>query len=103
MGENKPWFLAVGFHKPHLPFIFPESFLKYYPKDEVKLPSNPYAPWGMPEIAWSSYGELINYQDIYALKPSPTGHINTTLPRDTVLDLRRAYYAAVSWTDYNIG
>ena len=28
---EKPFFVAVGFHRPHLPFDFPQSFLQYYP------------------------------------------------------------------------
>ncbi len=32
-GLNKPFFLAVGFFKPHTPVYFPEKFLKYYPND----------------------------------------------------------------------
>ena len=55
----------------------------------------------MPDIAWSEYGELLHYKDI--AKTNATGHINTTLPRDIVLDLRRAYYAALTYTDSLIG
>ena len=41
---DQPVFIAVGFHKPHLPFIFPAEFLKYYPEDSINLPDNPNAP-----------------------------------------------------------
>ena len=87
---EQPFFIAVGFHKPHLPFVFPEEFLDFYPADDIRLPDNPYAPRNMPDVAWSSYGELLGYQDIKMT--NATGAINTTLPDDVVKDLRRAYY-----------
>ncbi|KAL4231889.1 hypothetical protein ACF0H5_009465 [Mactra antiquata] len=99
--EGTPFFIAVGFHKPHMPFVFPESFQQYYPTDSVKLPSNPYAPSEMPEEAWSNYFELRNYPDINML--NVTGDINTTLPDNAVLELRRAYYSALSYTDSLVG
>lgn len=99
--EGTPFFIAVGFHRPHLPFVFPESFLKYYPDENIRLPPNPYAPVNMPEVAWSSYGELRAYGDQSKLNAS--GMINTTLPMKDVRALRRAYYSAVSWTDSLVG
>ena len=99
--EHHPFFLAVGFHKPHLPFVFPASMLHHYSMSNVSLPNNQYAPVNIPPIAWNGYHELRNYQDIQAL--NVTGAINSTLSDNTVLDLRRAYYSAVSWTDSLIG
>ena len=46
------FFLAVGFHKPHLPFQFPRIFLDLYPIESVKLPDNPFAPANMPEVEY---------------------------------------------------
>eukprot|EP00937_MAST-01D_sp_MAST-1D-sp2_P000882 g882.t1 len=89
------------FKKPHLPFVFPDNFLDKYPEDSIQLPPNPYAPDGMPDVAWQAYGETRNYADIKKL--NATGAINTTLPDATVKELRRAYYAAVSYTDDNVG
>ncbi|XP_060588984.1 iduronate 2-sulfatase-like [Ruditapes philippinarum] len=101
-GEEN-FFLAVGFRRPHLPFVFPASIMdKYYPRHSVHLPSNPYAPVNMPNIAWSTYGELrTQYADISALHAS--GAINTTLPDQVTLDLRRAYYSAVTFVDSLVG
>jgi len=47
---KSPFFLAVGYHKPHLPFQFPSKFLDLYPVESVKLPDNPFAPMNMPEV-----------------------------------------------------
>ena len=52
---------------PHLPFVFPESFLAQYPASSISLPANAYAPDGMPAIAWQTYGETRNYDDIAKL------------------------------------
>ena len=98
---RQPFFLGVGFHKPHLPFIAPEEFFELYSPDDIRLPDNGYAPVGMPSVAWTSYGELRNYFDIAKLNAS--GAINTTLPPQVVKDLRRAYYSALSFTDSLIG
>ncbi|XP_046579954.1 iduronate 2-sulfatase-like [Haliotis rubra] len=98
---ERPFFIAQGFHKPHLPFVAPQMFFDMYPESSISLPANPYAPDKMPEIAWSSYGELRKYVDIHKL--NVTGDINTTLPNDVILNLRRAYYSGLSYTDYELG
>jgi iduronate 2-sulfatase len=98
---KQPFFVAVGFHKPHLPFEFPASFLKYYPEEEIHVPNNSFAPDHMPPIAWTDFDELRTFADIkynYGY-----GNINTTLPDQKVRELRRAYYAALSYTDSLVG
>lgn len=99
-GENN-FFLAVGFYKPHEPFVFPESFLDYYPEELINLPSNSYAPKNMPEVAWSTFNGLRQYEDLAAT--GATGEIGTVFPNETVKELRRAYYAAVTWIDFLLG
>jgi hypothetical protein len=56
----------------------------------------------MPRVAWSSWGELRNFADISALT-NISGAPGQTLPNYMTKHLRRAYYAAVSYTDHNIG
>lgn len=99
-GKQK-FFIAVGFHKPHLPFVFPEEFLSYYPEDEIKLPDNPYAPVDMPDVAWYSCKGLLGHEDIKKL--NVTIKINDSLPADLTRTLRRAYYSALSFTDSLVG
>ena len=98
---EQPFFVAVGFHRPHLPFFFPASFLKYYPEAEIRLPDNAYAPVDLPEIAWANFDELRSYVDIK--NKYGYGAINTTLPPFKVRQLRRAYYAAISYVDSLVG
>lgn len=99
---GQPFFLAVGFRKPHLPFIAPQEFFDLYPYSDIRLPDNGYAPWYMPNIAWSRNTEIShNYRDLVSLNVDDK--INSTRPDSVVLSLRRAYYAATSFTDNLIG
>ncbi|KAH3699905.1 hypothetical protein DPMN_074867 [Dreissena polymorpha] len=98
---NRPFFLGVGFMRPHLPFVSPEAFSHYYPASSLHLPSNPYAPINMPDAAWWKSPELISYTDISALHFQ--GQVNETLPDNKVRELRRAYFSAVSWVDSLVG
>ena len=101
---DKPFFLAVGFHKPHLPFIFPADFIKYYPPEKIDLPPNPYAPVDMPDIAWYNYytnTTIGKFTDTHYT--NATGKINTTMDNVLGHDLRKAYYNSISYTDSLIG
>ncbi|KAJ8599572.1 hypothetical protein CTAYLR_004665 [Chrysophaeum taylorii] len=95
---NEPFFLGVGFRKPHLSFAVPKQF--YEPYDDVELAPNPFAPVGMPPVAYASY-EVENFDDIKAL--GYTGEINQTLPDWKARELVRAYRAGVTYADHNIG
>ncbi|MEM7601062.1 MAG: sulfatase-like hydrolase/transferase [Verrucomicrobiota bacterium] len=92
--QPEPFFLAVGFTKPHLPFIAPGPYFEKYPVSEVELPDNYFPPEGAPEGAVHNSGELRNYSDI-----PKTGII----PEDKAKELIRGYHAATSYTDAHIG
>ncbi len=93
------FFLGLGFWKPHISFTFPERFLDYY--DKVQFPSGPHAPVGMPPVAWNFYGNWGDYSDTSDFEG--VGRINFTFPDGYTLDLRRAYYAAISHVDQELG
>ena len=92
--EETPFFLAVGFMKPHLPFVAPKRYWDLYPATEVTLPPNYHPPQEAPEGAVHAFGELRAYQGI-----PPTG----ILSEDQARELIRGYYACVSYTDAQIG
>ena len=107
-----PFFLAMGFHKPHLPFVVPQRHVDKYPIDTIQAASNSFAPVDMPRVAWSSYGELRSWIDIvdldlpnsqtgYSARNSPNP--NTTFPDQTARELRQHYFASVTYTDEQIG
>ena len=110
-GDDTPFFLAVGFRKPHLPMHVPSKYCDLYPPSEIKLAKNPYAPKNMPPIAWNSLEGLSRYPDMNKYS-SPEcllqadESINDKKCHVTDSDarmLRRAYYAGISYVDAQIG
>ena len=68
---NEPFFFAMGFHKPHLPWDAPKEFFDLYPDEEnIDLPFNPYIPEDMPESAWTGFRQLTSFDDC---SPEATG------------------------------
>ncbi|XP_025086597.1 LOW QUALITY PROTEIN: iduronate 2-sulfatase-like [Pomacea canaliculata] len=98
--DQKPFFLGMGFMKPHLPFRFPIEYLDLYPLSKVAPAPNPNYPLLLPEVAWSPWPELRVYDDIVALNVSfPYGPV----PPEYALLLRQAYSAAVTYIDAQVG
>jgi arylsulfatase A-like enzyme len=91
--KKEPFFLAVGFVKPHLPFISPKKYWDLYDPAKIQLAPNPYRPKDAPDYAILPGGELRNYKDI------PDGHI----PDDLARQLKHGYYAAISYLDAQVG
>lgn len=91
--KGEPFFLAVGFARPHLPFIAPKRYWDLYDPAQLELASNPYRPKGAPAYAVEGGGELRSYANI------PTGH----LPDDLARNLKHGYYAAISYMDAQVG
>ena len=50
--DQPPFFIAAGFHKPHLPFYAPQEYFELYPNPPVPKP--PLPSKGMPYCAWHS-------------------------------------------------
>jgi arylsulfatase A-like enzyme len=95
--KDKPFFLAVGFIKPHLPFVAPKRYFDLYPPaEQMKLPENNTPPAGAPKIAFTpNFNELRTYQGI------PKGQ--DPVPDAQARELIRAYNAATSYTDAQVG
>ena len=89
----EPWFLAVGFHKPHLPFNSPKRYWDIYDRAVIPLP-DPTEPEGAPPLAFTSWGELRTYTDIPA-----QGDLDEAKTRELI----HGYYACVSYIDAQIG
>jgi iduronate 2-sulfatase len=99
---GEPFFMGIGFYKPHLPFVFPAEFLELYPDEKVPPPTMPVAPIDMPIFSWGNYGELRAFHDIHEM--NITGFMNDTgLDANTTHHLRRAYFASVSYIDSLVG
>ncbi|KAK7097223.1 iduronate 2-sulfatase-like [Littorina saxatilis] len=98
--RDQPFFLAVGFIKPHLPFIFPKEYLDLYPLSNIHLAAHRTRPTAMPDIAFSSAGEIRAFQDVAAV---PTTTSDKIFPDDFQKTLRRGYSAATSYMDAQLG
>merc|ERR1712232_239481 len=52
---RRPFFIAMGLHKPHLPWQAPKRFFDQYDALELPSPKFPDPPTGMPGLAWHPY------------------------------------------------
>jgi hypothetical protein len=62
--QHQPFFLAVGFFKPHLPFVAPQRYWDLYDEEQIHLPENHHVPEDAPEEAIHNSGELRAYAGI---------------------------------------
>lgn len=92
--EKQPFFLAVGFHKPHLPLVVPRAYWDLYDATKIPMPENRFLPKDAPEYALVEKAELWNYSGVPDLPH---------LPDDYMRLLRHGYYAAVSYMDAQLG
>ena len=92
--KDKPFFLAVGFWKPHLPFNAPKRYWDLYDPDAIPGPVPPTPPLDVPQIALHDFRELRRYAGM-----PENGPLTSRQGRH----LRHGYYAAVSFVDAQIG
>lgn len=93
VAANTPFFVACGFHRPHLPWSVPKPFFDLYGSPEnIAPPLHPNTPIGMPPLAWHAI-------------PGPgfPTQWNVSLPTNSTQANRLAYYAAVSFMDSQVG
>lgn len=91
--QQQPFFLALGFSKPHLPFVAPKKYWDLYDPAKIQLAPNKFRPKDAPDYAIQPGGELRNYHGI------PEGSI----PDDLARQLKHGYYAAISYMDAQLG
>ena len=112
--KDKPFFLAVGFFRPHSPYVAPKKYFDMYPLESIKLPNEPTNDlddvpaaalftkpphWGLPEtdrkIAMQGYYAAVSFMD------AQVGRVLDALDR---LDLEKNTII-VLWSDhgYNLG
>lgn len=92
--QGKPFFLAVGMAKPHLPFVAPKKYWDLYDPKDIYVPAYQKLPADAPKFVGHTNGELGSYAG---------------MPKDGVVDdatartLRHGYYAAISYMDAQVG
>lgn len=92
--DGKPFFLAVGFRKPHLPFTAPKKYWDLYDRETIQLPESYVRPKTTPRKAFHSYGELRNYKTV-----PKKGHLDEAMAKKLI----HGYYACVSYVDAQVG
>jgi len=90
--QDKPFFMGLGFFKPHLPFVATKKDWDAFEGDDIPLPAHPMKP---DSPYWHGSGEFFKYNFPFNKKPP--------LPNDSVQHARRAYLACVRYTDRQIG
>lgn len=85
--KEEPFFLAVGFIRPHVPFVAPKSYFDLYPHQQVILPPKVENDWDdIPERG-------INY----------VTSVNGQMTEEQEKKAVAAYYASVSYMDAQVG
>ena len=56
---SQPFFLGVGYHKPHIPFKYPQEYRALYPLEDVEIAPNPDLPPKLPPVAFEPYTSLM--------------------------------------------
>ncbi|MEO1523887.1 MAG: sulfatase [Planctomycetota bacterium] len=92
-GET-PFFLAVGFLKPHLPFVAPKKYWDMYDANSLRGPTHYFVPKNAPEESIHTSGEMRAYSGIPRQGP---------VSDETARKLIHGYYACVSFVDAQIG
>ncbi|HZZ42108.1 MAG TPA: sulfatase [Tepidisphaeraceae bacterium] len=84
--KDKPFFIAMGFFRPHTPWIAPQKYYDLYPVDSIKLPKrDAESDKALPPI-------------VREIHPDDYG-----LPQKDLIDCLRGYYASISFVDAQIG
>jgi iduronate 2-sulfatase len=92
--KEEPFFLAVGFLKPHLPFVAPKKYWDLYHHGSIRLPSNYHRPKNAPKQAIHGSGELRSYVGV-----PDKGMVSDEMARNLI----HGYYASVSFADSQVG
>lgn len=102
---GKPFFHAVGFHKPHLPHVVPTKYFDLYTLANISLPKNRDIPSGFKEENWHWNGnmEMSSYTNNAAAFSNQTFGFRVPLDEDKARLLRLGYYAATSFIDAQVG
>ncbi len=86
--KEKPFFLGVGFFRPHTPYVAPNKYFDLYPPDAMKLRAVPKGDReDIPLAAFAHNNSIPNYG----------------LDKKVCLEALQAYYASVSFIDAQLG
>ncbi len=86
--KDKPFFLAVGFYKPHCPYVAPQKYFDLYPLEKITLP-----------VIAPDFEKSALPPALVSTKPWPYFGVTPDQARES----KQAYYAAISFVDAQIG
>ncbi len=97
---DKPFFLGVGFRKPHLPFCAPKKYWDMYDRESMPVATFQDKAKNAIDYAYHNSLEVKGYSDI----PPFESYIDTQhLDVETQKRLLHAYYACISYVDAQLG
>jgi arylsulfatase A-like enzyme len=96
--KEQPFFLGVGFFKPHLPFNSPDKYWGLYNRDSIPVSPNQDIPLNINLKSLHGSGEFNQYQlsDEFA-------SLDQSVSDEYAMKLIHAYYACVSYIDHQVG
>jgi uncharacterized sulfatase len=86
--KEKPFFIAAGFFRPHCPYVAPKKYFDMYPIDSIGFVEEP-----------KGHRETLLPPAIASTQPWP----NFGVSLDKAREAKRAYYAAISFADAQVG
>ena len=92
--DGQPFFLAVGFWRPHLPFVAPKKYWDLVDPLEIPMPFPAAEPAGAPDIAMHESREIRSYGTTPQDRPFTEKEIR---------HFRHGYYASITFMDAQIG
>lgn len=95
--RGKPFFIAAGFARPHLPFSAPKKYWDMHDPDKLPQPAYEDHPIDSPQVARKRGGEIRNYF------PVPDKNDPAAIPNKVKRELIHGYYASTSYVDAQIG
>ena len=93
-GDGRPFFLAVGFWRPHLPFVAPKKYWSQYAPAAIPAPLPLEPPVDVPQIALHESREVKGYGGMSK---------DRAITPDEVRHLRHGYYASITFMDRQLG
>ena len=93
--NSRPFFVAVGFYRPHVPMVCPKEFFEKYPLEEGER--------YLVDVKWQTPQYKQNYGMASFVEGVADNSNLTNIPDTALRKLRRSYFACLSYVDHLIG
>ena len=91
--QDKPFFLAAGFYRPHMPFFIPQKYYDMYPPDKIQLPV----------IQENDLDDIPLVARDFALKAYSAGTHKNVMDHDQWREAVACYLACITFVDDQVG